>query len=140
MDRWRSVSGAPMPARGWLRAMREALGMSAVQLARRLGIARQAIHSLEHSEARRTITLASLERVANALDCDLVYAIVPRRPLAETRHLQARRKAERVLALVGHSMRLEAQAVPPDEHEYQIAELAERYVRESPRALWNDDV
>lgn len=127
------------PAGGWIKAIRSALGMSAAQLGRRLGVARQTLAALERGEVRRTITLATLERVADALDADLVYALVPRRPLAETRRLQARRKAEHVLGRVGHSMRLEAQEVPPPEHQYQIAELEERLVREWPRSLWDED-
>lgn len=136
---WRETALAPTPQGGWIRAVREGLGMSGAQLARRLGIARQGAKALERSEVRRAISLATLARVANALDADLVYALVPRRPLAEIRRSQARKKADRVLARVGHSMRLEAQVVPPAVHEYQVAELAERYVRESPRSLWNED-
>ena len=113
--------------------------MTASQLARRMGVSKQTVAALERGEARRSATLASLARAADALDADLVYAIVPRGPLAEMRSRQARKKAERALGRVGHSMRLEAQDVPAAEHEYQVADLAERYVRESPRSLWNED-
>src|SRR3972149_3377271 len=54
------------PPRGWARALREALGMSAGQLARRVRVSRETIATLERSEARGTITLASLEKLARA--------------------------------------------------------------------------
>jgi transcriptional regulator with XRE-family HTH domain len=52
------------PPAGWARAIREALGMSAGQLARRVGVSRETIATLERSEGRGTITLASLEKLA----------------------------------------------------------------------------
>ena len=77
------------PRTGWIRAIREALGMSATQLARRMGVAQPTLTKLEQSEAADRIQLDSLRRVAAALDCDVVYALVPRRPLQEM--VEARR-------------------------------------------------
>jgi hypothetical protein len=36
------------------------------------------IFRLEESEARSTISLRSMARIANALDCEVVYAVIPR--------------------------------------------------------------
>lgn len=69
------------PTNGWLRAIREALGMTAAQLGRRLGVSQQRALAMEGAETRGSLTLASLARAAEALDCQLVYALVPRLPL-----------------------------------------------------------
>ena len=68
------------PVRGWIKAIREALGMTAEQLAKRLGVKQPSVVALEQSEAKGTIELATLRRVAEALDCTLVYALVPNKP------------------------------------------------------------
>ena len=67
-----------VPPGGWLRAMRVATGAPQGLLAGKLGCKRQAWPQFEASEARGAISLASLQRTANALDCDLVYFVVPR--------------------------------------------------------------
>src|ERR1700687_4512651 len=69
------------PVRGWIKAIREALGMSTAQLAKRLRIKQPSVIALEKSEAKGTIELATLRRVAEALDCTLVYVLVPKKPL-----------------------------------------------------------
>lgn len=65
------------PVRGWIKAIRGALGMSTSQLARRLGVSQPSVVALEQSEAKGSIELATLRRVAAALDCTLVYALIP---------------------------------------------------------------
>lgn len=71
------------PAAGWLRTMREALGLSLADVARRLKVTPPAVRSFEQAEAEDRITLASLRRAAAAMDCELVYAFVPRRNLPD---------------------------------------------------------
>jgi len=84
-----AARSAPRPAQGWIRAIREALGVSSGELGRILGVSRQLPLQFEKAEAEDSITLKSLRSVANALDCDLVYALAPRagslRQLAEFR-------------------------------------------------------
>src|ERR1700691_1252652 len=74
------------PVRGWIKAIREALGMSTAQLAERLGIKQPSLEELEQSETKGTIELATLRRVAEALDCTLIYALVPNQPLENAVH------------------------------------------------------
>src|SRR5215813_8399297 len=78
------VSRYMPPVKGWIRAVREALGMTAEQLGRRLGVKQSSVVALEQSEAKGSIELATLRRVAEALDCTLVYALVPNKPLEQT--------------------------------------------------------
>jgi hypothetical protein len=60
-----------------LRAVRHVLGIPVLEMARTLGLNRSVVFGLEQREGRGTITLNSMERVASAMGCKLVYAIVP---------------------------------------------------------------
>ena len=108
---WRRIRSDTVPRGGWLRAIREALGMTSAQLASRLGVAQQAIAKFERNEAAGKITLESLGRVAAALDCRVTYAVVSRKPLADMRRARALAIAESLTKPVAHSMKLEAQGV-----------------------------
>ena len=66
------------PAVGWIRAVREWRGTRQKDLAAQLGTKRQAWAQLELSEQRDAISLYSLRKAARALDCDVVYYLVPR--------------------------------------------------------------
>jgi predicted DNA-binding mobile mystery protein A len=99
------------PVRGWIKAVREALGMTTAQLAKRLGMKQPSVVAIEQSEARGTIELATLRRVAEALDCTLFYALVPNKPLETTIRDRARAFAQRRRGPVEHSMLLEDQNV-----------------------------
>lgn len=124
------------PSRGWVHAIRTALGMTHAQLGRRLGVGRQSVASIEANEVAGTVRMASLERAADALGCDLRYVLVPRRPLADTLQEQARRKASQRLARVNATQALEASAVP--DSSMAIEDLATDLVRERPGELWNE--
>ena len=99
---------SPPPA-GWLRAVREALGMSLQDLGDRLGMTRTSAMRLEQSEKRGTIQLDSLRRMADALDCDVVYGLVPRRGLEATYADQQLVSARNLNRTIARHMELEAQ-------------------------------
>lgn len=139
LEPWLKLRGVPLPRMGWIRAVRGALGMGLDQLARRLGTKPPTVSKLEKSEMEGTITLNSLRRVANALDCTLIYAMVPNSTLATAVREQALRKARASRSHVSHSMALEAQGVDPAEAERQERELAQRLLIEWHRSLWDDD-
>lgn len=123
------------PRGGWVRAIRTALSMSTTALANQVGITHSALVQQEKAEADGKINLATLKRLAEALDAELVYALVPRHKPSEVLGARARRIArERVLA-VTRSMSLEDQAVARDETERQTEELAADLIR-NPRRLW----
>jgi len=123
------------PAGGWIRAVRRALGMSTGALGRRLELAQQSIVQLEENEKNESITLASLRRVAAALDAELVYAIVPRKNLRDSIAARAREVAAERVAPVAHSMKLESQGLSDKELRERIEELA-REIERRPRDLW----
>jgi predicted DNA-binding mobile mystery protein A len=129
------VLASSAPAGGWIRAIRQSLGVTAAVLGRRLKVKQQSASDLETSEKAGTITLASLRRAAAALDADFVYALVPRRSLRETIAMRARDLAKKRIAPVAHSMRLEAQGLSDKEIAEQVEELA-RELERRPRDLW----
>lgn len=135
---WKRLARHSPPRRGWINAVRKALGMSTRQLASRLGVTRQAVLDLESRERVRRVTLAALSKAAEAMECDLVYAVVPRRPVKETLWNRARAIAAQRLGTVAHSMQLEDQAVASGEYDSQVDDLAARILRESPRDLWGE--
>jgi predicted DNA-binding mobile mystery protein A len=127
-EEWQQLRGLARPPRGWVRSVREALGMSAAVLAARLGTTAGAVTRLEQSEAADRIRLDTLRRAADALGCDLVYLLVPRRPLSAVVRDRARELARRQVAAVQQTMRLEDQATDTaSEMEEQLArELLDR--------------
>lgn len=106
-----AVNQYATPVRGWIKAIREALGMTTVQLADRLRVKQPSVVALEQSEEKGSIELATLRRVAEALDCQLVYALVPKKPLETMVRERARLFLRRRRAPVEHSMLLEDQQV-----------------------------
>lgn len=112
LEPYHAARGVPRPSKGWIRSIRQALGVSSGELGRRLGTSRQLPLQLEKGEAEDRITLKSLRAVANALDCDLVYALVPRaESMQELIESRARAEAKGRVLGVEHSMALENQAV-----------------------------
>jgi predicted DNA-binding mobile mystery protein A len=127
------------PSRGWIRAIREALGMTTGQLAKRLGVHQPRVIELERGEATGNITVKSLERAAEALGCRLVYAFVPKEPLADTIHKRASVVADQQLAAVEQTMRLEAQGVDDRAlHQEAHRQLVEKLLRR-PARLWDEE-
>ena len=135
-ERLRPLTREARPHRGWIRAIRNALGMSSAELAARMGVSQQTVADFERTEAQDTIRLETLRRVAEALDCDLTYFLVPRMPLEHEVREQARRKAQARVAAVAHQGRLEDQLVSPADTEAQVQEEMDRLL--SRRGLWAD--
>lgn len=123
-----------VPPKGWIRAVRDALGMTGVQLAKRLKIGPQSVVALEKSEKNGAIKVETLRRAAEALGCTLVYALVPNTSLERAVSDRARKLAMRDLGRVAHTMKLEAQGTGDADLEARI----EAYIRDnvSDRDLW----
>ena len=108
--------------------------MTTAQLASRLGVKQPSVVAIEQSEAKGTIELSTLRRVAEALDCTLVYALIPNKPLETIVRDRARRFAQRRLGPIEHSMLLEDQAVKSEAFETKVDEI----VRDTnPRLFWD---
>lgn len=127
-----AAKDSPRPTKGWLRAIREATGITVREMANRLRKSPSLAIQLENSEAEYRITLGSLRDAADALGCQLVYALVPKsgsiQELAEER---VRTKAGENVRAVEHSMALEDQAVGGIEE--KIEEETRRMLKQSER-------
>jgi predicted DNA-binding mobile mystery protein A len=134
----RPLARAQRPPKGWLRAIRDALGMTTAQLGKRLGVSQPRIVELEQSEVSGSVTLNTLQRAAEALGCRLVYALVPDRPLTDTVRERAELVATRQANAVAQSMRLEDQEVTDREVAKELRrQQAERLLRR-PARLWDE--
>ena len=122
------------PSRGWLKLIREALGRTERQQAQRLGISGATLHKSEQSEAEDRIWLGQLRKLADGLDCELVYALVPRRPLTDVVQERARAIAMEEVGNVAHTMGLEDQRPGSDRLRKQV----ERRTEELLRGRWSD--
>lgn len=110
--------------------------MSGTQFAHRLGVSWQSMDDLEKSEAAGTIGHATLRKAAEALDCTLVYALVPNRPLEEMVERRAKALAERALKRVDQTMALEDQRVVHVSKDELIADYISEHLRD--RDLWDE--
>ena len=125
------------PNGGWIRAIRSALGLTAGQLARRVGIKRQAITRLERAELTGSVRIETMRRVAEGLDCVFVYAMIPKTSLERTVTDQARKVAMSQLARTSHTMELEDQGLDADAQQSMLDFMVSEIVRNPPRNLWD---
>src|SRR5712672_4743617 len=132
---WRSLPRS-RPSGGWLRAVRQALGMTTRQLAKAVGVTQAAVVDAERTEAKGDITLTTLRRYATALDCELVYALVQNRPLQGSLEARADKVARDHVLRVRHSMALEDQQTSDDTLEREVTELRRRLLEGKRSRLW----
>lgn len=138
LDALRSQNALARPPKGWLRAIRDALGMTTRQVAHRAGVSQPTVTSWEQSETRDTITLGKLREAAEALNCELVYALVPRKPLEQEVRERAAQLADAQLGRTHHTMRLEAQGLRAEDLERERDRLIDQLMRGKPSQLWED--
>jgi predicted DNA-binding mobile mystery protein A len=123
------------PSDGWIRAVRKSLGMSVRQLATRMGVTQQAVSQLEAKELNETVSIKTLRKAAEALNCRLVYALVPNDGgLQGILDKQALMKAKDIVSAVDHTMQLEAQGV--GNLQQKIKETAEELAKNPNSKLW----
>jgi predicted DNA-binding mobile mystery protein A len=134
----RPLAKAARPPKGWLRAVRDALGMTTAQLGRRLGVSQPRIVELEKSEISGAVTLHTLQRAAEALGCRFVYALVPENPLAQTVRARAELVAKRQAAALAQTMSLEDQAVDDKQATEQLRRQAIEALLRRPARLWDE--
>ena len=133
---WKSAQLCARPKSGWVRAVRETLGMSAAAFARRLGISHAGVRKLEASEASDVITLATLRKLAQALDCELQYALVPRTSLSEQIQERAQTVVKENFQPIAHSMALEEQSANGPLIKLQFDHAVKDLLHGSRRKLW----
>lgn len=126
------------PKDGWLKLVRMALGMSARSLAKKVGLTQSRIALIETGEVSGTITLNTLEKVAEGLECKLVYFLVPKaKSLANLRETQAYKKASELDSYAEHHMKLEEQSTAYIYQKESIEKLKNEYLKNWPSDFWD---
>lgn len=138
LNKLRNSDALSRPPRGWIKAIREALGMTTTQFGKRLGVSQSTALGFEKSEVSKGITLETLERAARALDCRLVYALVPSKPLELLVEGQARELAKKRLRATSHSMALEDQRVDEADERDHLERLVQKLLNQPGSALWEN--
>ena len=138
LQKFRPLFDISMPPKGWIRAVRDALGMNGRQLADRLNVTRQRVALIEKDELGSSATLKTMRRVAESLDCVFVYALVPRTSLEQTLHEQAKRVAKKRLARVSHTMMLENQELSDIDQEQALNDMVKELIETEPSTLWDE--
>lgn len=134
------ISPIEPPSIGWLRSIRGALGLTLAQLTKRLKVSPQTVQEIERSEEAGTVTLKTLKRSAEAMNCRLFYAIIPNETLQETVETQMMKKATQIVGYVSHSMTLEDQKTDSEEVAIQIQRIINDLKRNKNISLiWEDE-
>lgn len=137
LQRLIALRDEPTPAGGWVRALRAALSMTAARLANRIGVHREAISRIEKDEIAGSVSIKTMRRVAEGLDCVFVYALVPKTTLDATMRAQAGRLAIQRLSQASHTMTLEDQALSGSENKVVLARLIDDIMADPPPSLWD---
>ena len=120
------------PKQGWISAVRQALGMTAKQLAERVGLSQPRIAKIELNE--NNLKISTMKKIAEGLDCDFVYGFVPKSSLQETINRQARKKAEAILSNVNTNMALEDQLADDPNI---LTDVADEMIAKNIKRIWD---
>jgi predicted DNA-binding mobile mystery protein A len=127
------------PPKGWIKAIRESLGMTARQLAARMGVALSRIPTIEKAEVTGATTLRTLRQAAAAMNCAFVYAFVPIEPLDDMLRKRAMQKARKDVSRLDHTMLLENQALLKSDLEAERQRTIDLILSGSLRGLWDEE-
>lgn len=133
----RPLRDIAVPPEGWLRAVREAMGMSVTQLAERTGLSSAEVERIEHSSSAAGGSFADLRRLADALNCSFVWGLVPHQSLDELLRERAAAVARKRLREVADMMRRQGRDMTAGEVDHHIEKFSEVLLRELPAALWD---
>lgn len=136
-DKLKHLQSFAVPKDGWVKTICNALGMSSSQLARRCKISKQRLNRIETDELSKKTTLSTLEKVAEQLECKLVYAFVPKDKLSNIVERQARKKAMQQVEQVAHSMSLENQSVSHRSIKRQLHLAEKELLSKNQKNIWN---
>ncbi len=122
---------------GWLKLLREALGMSTAQLAKRVGIDQSRISRIENAEIDGDLKLSSLKKVAEGLNMKFVYGFVPNDSLENIVVQQAKKIAKKRMERVNKTMRLEEQELSIEEKAKAFDDLVQKILIDNPKDFWD---
>lgn len=134
----KAVAGFTVPKEGWIRTTRNAIGISGAQLARRLGMSRAQVSQAERNELSGAITLKTLQKMAGAMNCRVVYMFVPETSAKDIVASRARKKAEQLVSKADVHMALESQTLDKASRQYEVERLQRELLDKMPSDLWDD--
>ena len=137
LKRFKVLQTMNIPQKGWVRAIRVALGMNGRQFAQRMSVSPARISKMESDEVAGAVTLRTLQRAAEALDCRLVYGLVPRTTLEDSVKKQVSVYAAERFNRISHTMALEDQELTPEEKKKARKTMEEELLRNIPKTLWD---
>ena len=135
----RQLGGFSLPPEGWLKTVRQALGMTGPQLAKRLGVTKGRISQAEAAEQDGGVTLKTMQSMAEAMNCRFVYAIVPENEVELVIRDQAIKKAKARVKAASTQMALEAQALGKEKLSAEIERIASEMMDKMPSDFWSDE-
>ena len=138
LTQFKSLKRVVIPRKGWIRAIRDALGMTGEQLANRLNVNQQRIARIEQDEKLGKVTINTMRNTAEAMDCIFVYGFVPRDSLEQTVINQAKKLAKKRMDRSSHMMRLEKQELSEKEKEKALKDLIAEITNTMPKTLWDE--
>ena len=121
----------PQPS-GWIKTVREAIGMTVSQLAARLGVTQPRITKMESNEDN--LKLSTMKKAAEAMNCEFVYYFKPRTTFQNIVDEQAQKKAAEVLKTVNVNMSLENQEIAEDE---VVKDFASDLINTKIKQIWD---
>lgn len=127
------------PNEGWISMVRNALGMSAAQLARRLGVTRNHISKTEKAELSGAVTIKTMQNMAEGMGCRFFYAIIPERTVEEIVTSRARKKATQIVEITSKHMALEGQSLSDKQIAIEIKRIQKMLLEDMPPDFWNDE-
>jgi predicted DNA-binding mobile mystery protein A len=139
LERLQILKSIKPPRSGWLKAIRESLGMTAKQAGNRAGTSQQNWTKAENNETKGNVSISTLNKLANAMGCEFVYALIPTKGTLNDFLLErARNIANHSMSRTYANMKLEQQEISKSELEKQTEELAMQIVRELKSNFWED--
>jgi len=127
-----------VPPTGWIKAIRNGIGMSMEQLGKKLSITKQGVMDIEKREKEGAITIKSMQEIAKAMDTQFVYGFIPKagslEQMIETRALEI---AAKIVERTSTTMKLEDQANSKERIEKAIKERASEIINKTPKILWD---
>ena len=138
MKSFESLKAMSAPRKGWIRAIRDTLGMTGVQLAKRLKVNQQRVARIEQDEVLGKVTLNTMQNIAEAMDCVFVYGVVAKDSLEQIVKGQAELVAKKRMARSNQMMRLEKQELSEAEKAKAMQTIIDEIVETMPKSLWDE--
>lgn len=139
VEKYNNISNMHVPTKGWIKAIRTAIGMRSNQLATLLKVSQAQVSKYEKEENQGAITIKTMKKIAKALQCKFYYGFIPAKSLEDIVHKQAEKVAKAYMFKAGHNMMLEKQDLSKEEKKQLLNDFVEDIKEKLPRTLWEDE-